>query len=100
MEPTEPAAPDTTSVSPAFGLPISINPCQAVSPGSDSTQSTASAEIPGGSLFSPWPSLTAYSVQPIMPTTRSPTAKPSCLDSTTSATPLERITSPSSTGGM
>ena len=50
-EPTAPEAADTTTVSPALGLPISIRPHQAVMPGMPSTESAVESGAASGSSF-------------------------------------------------
>ncbi len=79
--PTAPAAPDTTTVSPAFALPTSSRPKYAVMPGMPSVpRYTGSGARRGSTLVSCFAFATAYSCTPRMPTTWSPTAIPGSFD--------------------
>ena len=105
-EPVAPAAPDTSTTSPSFGWPTSSRPKYAVRPVMPKIESACSGVAPGGSLVtlvvivgrsrSTW----AYSCQPAMPDTMSPTASFGEALSTTCPTVAARITSPMPTGGM
>ena len=75
-EPTDPAAVDTTTVSPGLGSPTSVSAKYAVTPLSPSTPSASDS---GRSVSVTLRrmgrgSVTAYSCQPSMPITRSPSA--------------------------
>ena len=99
--PTAPAAPDTTTVSPAWGLPMSSNPKYAVIPGMPSTpRYVVSGANFVSSLRTPKLPEIAYCCTPKFPPTASPTANPGCFDAMTSPTPPARMTSPISTGRM
>ena len=103
--PTAPAAPDTTTVLPATGLPMSSRPKYAVRPGMPSVLSiTGSGTSPGDSRGSigvtPSPLEIAYSCRPNVPRTCVPTASCGCFDSTTLPIAPARITSPIATGRM
>ena len=63
-----------------------------------STESTAVGGSAVSTLVRPVPSVTKYSVQPVVPNSRSPTAKRPPFDATTSPIPLPRITSPIAIG--
>ena len=97
-EPVAPAAPETTTVSAAFGSPISSNPKKAVIPVVPSAEIASSGGVPTGTFWKFGPA--AHSCQPVKPLTRSPGTKPSRFDSTTSPIADPRITSPMPTGGM
>ena len=58
--PVAPAAPETTTVSPAIGRPISRRPKYAVTPVSPKRLRATSGSTPGGSLKSP-PGAPAFS---------------------------------------
>src|SRR5215510_6997722 len=75
-EPVAPAAPETTSVSPAFGLPISLRPYQPVNPGTPSTPRNADGGASFGSRARrPSPFDTKCSRQPRLLTTSAPVGK-------------------------
>ena len=98
--PTAPAAPDTTTVSPSFSLPVSSRPKYAVSPVIPSAPRYVDGPASEVSiLITPWPSDTAYSCTPNAPYTSSPTAKPGCAEAVTRPTAPARMTAPISTGG-
>jgi hypothetical protein len=68
--PTAPAAPDTTTVLPATGLPTSSRPKYAVSPGMPSVSSmTGSGASLGSTTCTPSPFETAYAWIPNPPET-------------------------------
>src|SRR3954470_8330521 len=103
--PTAPAAPDTTTVLPATGLPTSSRPKYAVRPGMPSVLSiTGSGPSPGDSRasigMSPSPLVIAYSCRPNVPSTFTPGENPGCFDSITRPIAPARITSPIATGRM
>ena len=100
-EPTAPAAPDTTTVSPALGLPMSRRPKYAVMPGMPRTpRYTGSGAKRVSTFCTPLPSEIAYSCTPKAPATKSPALNPGCFDALTTPAPPARITSPISTGRM
>ena len=98
IDPVAPAAPETTTVSPGSGLPTSNNPYQAVSPVRPRIESMAVGGSAGSTGVKPLPSVTRYSLQPVIPDTNVPTGRPGLSLSTTSAMPVPRITSPISIG--
>src|SRR5688572_13986490 len=102
LEPTAPAAADTTTVSPAFGWPISVRPNHAVRPVAPNTLSAqrGSGSDLGSNTRRPLPSLTSESCTPSMPLTHAPTGNFALFDSTTSPIAEARITSPRPTGGQ
>src|SRR5256714_5973465 len=98
--PTAPAAADTTTVSPAFGLPICVSPYQAVTPGIPRTPRYAEGGASEGSIFrTAFASATWNCCQPPIPVTRSPLRSDGSFDSTTSPTVPPIITSPTGWGG-
>ncbi|MFY0526146.1 hypothetical protein ACN28I_24365 [Archangium gephyra] len=99
--PTAPAAPETTTVLPGCGLPMSSSPKYAVMPGMPSVpRYTGSAAKLVSTLVTPLPLESAYSCTPKVPETWSPTAKPGCLLAMTRPTAPARMTSPMPTGGI
>src|SRR5215510_11475188 len=99
--PVAPAAPETTTVSPARGLPISSNPKYAVSPVIPSApRYTGNGAMLGSIFVSPRPSEMAYSCTPSTPKTYSPVVNDGFCDATTQPTAPARITSPIFTGSM
>ncbi len=71
--PTAPAAPETNTVSPACGRPISKRPWYAVNPGIPSTPSAVdTGALPGSTGCTPEPSDSAHSRHPSPCTTQSP----------------------------
>ncbi len=97
-DPVAPAAPETSTVSPATGRPTLNSPQYAVTPVVPRTDSIAVGGNAVSILTSPSPLDTCHSVQPVEPITISPTAKPGWWLSTTSLIPLPRITSPIAIG--
>jgi hypothetical protein len=82
--PTAPDAADTTTVSPAFGCPMSMRPTYAVMPGMPRTPMAVEIGGPLGSSFRrSLPLDRAYSCQPSYPATRSPALNAGLRDSTT-----------------
>src|SRR5215468_4326839 len=79
-EPVAPAAPETTSVSPDLGLPISLRPYQPVKPGMPSTPRYAESGSDGSTALSPSPFETKYSRQPSMLATAAPSLSDGCFD--------------------
>ena len=101
-DPVAPAAPETTTVSPACGFPMSSNPKYAVRPVVPKTPMASTGSAPGGTCrmpSGPRASATVYSCHPVMPETSAPTGSWSVFDSITSPTPIARITSPIRTAG-
>ena len=97
IEPTPPAAPDTTNVSPAFGWPMSSTPKYAVTPVLPNRLNESTSSMPSGSglaITPVAPPITAYSCQPSMPITPVPTGSAGFFDATTCPAPPLRITSP------
>src|SRR5215472_12116009 len=86
-EPVAPAAPETTSVSPPLGLPISLRPYQPVKPGTPRTPRNTDGGATARSMTStPSPSDTKCSRQPRLLTTSAPTGNFELCDVTTSPT--------------
>src|SRR3989454_4425771 len=89
--------PETTTVSPGRGLPMSNSPKYAVNP---VRPIACSASVGGSSTAGTWRSVparaVAYSCQPSWPTTRSPGLKRGSLLSTTSPRFTDVMTSPTS----
>ena len=99
-EPTAPAAPDTTTVSPSCRSPTSSRPKYAVMPVMPSAPTWVLSGATPASTFSSWsPGSSAYSCAPSTPETWSPSAKRSSPDATTRPTPPARMTAPILTGG-
>ena len=103
--PTAPAAPDTTTVPPAFIAPTSSRPKYAVMPGMPKTLSHCAGVPRRRSIFcSRPPGMPAaawqYSCTPSRPLTTSPGAKAGSFDASTRPMPPARMTSPMPTGGM
>jgi hypothetical protein len=96
MEPTAPAAPETTTVSPSFGLPMSSSAAYAVSPTIPRTpRDHETGAMAGSILRSPLPSERPYACQPSLVRTMSPALKRGFFDAITSATVCPTIGSPS-----
>src|ERR1022692_77940 len=94
-DPTAPAAPDTTTVSPACGRQISSSPKYAVRPGIPRTYNADEMGPAAGSIWrNDLPGAAAYSCQPSMPSTVSPAEWRGSFDSTTRPTTPPTITSP------
>jgi hypothetical protein len=96
MDPTAPAAADTTTVSPRSSAPTSRRPKYAVMPVMPSApRYTGSA---AATLNAPAPSETTYSWTPNIPVRWSPGAKSGWLEATTSTSEPARMTPPIPTG--
>ena len=97
--PTAPEAAETTSVSPAFGSPMSFSPTQAVRPGMPSTPSAVEGGASfGSSGISALPGRTEKVCQPKPPSTQSPSLKRGSREAATWPTAPHSITPPIATG--
>src|SRR5262249_47663220 len=94
-EPTAPDAAETTTVSPALGLPICIRPHHAVMPGMPSTDKAAdNGAALGSSLVTMAPFDTAKLCQPEYSATKSPSLNLGFFDFTTWPTVPPTMASP------
>src|SRR5712691_3215045 len=98
-DPVAPAAPDTTSVSPALGLPIILSPYQPVKPGIPRTPRYAASGKDGSTGLSPSPLETKYSRQPCMLLTTVPSLSEGCFDCSTRPMARPSMVLPTSKGG-
>ena len=102
VDPVAPAAAETATVSPSRTCPTSVSPTYAVMPALPKTLSSASGSASSASTVvsigsSP---TTANCCQPVNVATNDPAGTFSLFVSTTRPIPLQRTTSPISTGGM
>src|SRR4029077_19341310 len=84
IDPTEPAAADTTTVSPDCGFPQPSRPKYAVQPATTHTLNRCVIGSMRGTLVASFAGSAAKSCQPVSANTRSPAAKPGAFDETTS----------------
>src|ERR1700722_10134784 len=93
-EPTEPAAPEISRVSPLLGCPTSKSPAYAVNPANPNSPRYAVNGSPlSGNFVTPSPLESRYSCHPNIPCTRSPAANFGLFDFSSVPTASPRMTS-------
>ena len=98
MLPVAPAAPLTTTVSPARGRPRSSIPKYAVMPVPPNTPSAATGSVSDVNTRRSFAFTIACVCMPSVPPTRLPTGTLASRDTSTTPTPPARITSPIASG--